>query len=194
MVHRCPSSMWYLCIHCTGRVIDVLMQPEYRKCWRPTWLAKLWVFNTMPVQSLATHERRNEHYTAGMFFWECKGLLWILISPFILHLPTKKACFQLDMFAPTLQIPRSFSAVERKMNFSKLSRTSLGFESVPKASLIYFCAWETSTKSNLSHFLGKLLTQFCYTLNPKELRVCQVYDKLVPNDGFPGFSTRFDKK
>lgn len=93
MVHRCPSSMWYLCIHCAGRVIDILMQPEYRKCWRPTWLAKLWVFNTMPVQSLATHERRNEHYTAGMFFWECKGLLWILISPFILHLPRKVPVF-----------------------------------------------------------------------------------------------------
>ena len=175
--HWCPDATW------VQEVLEANMVRQIMSIQKPT----------MPIQSLATHERRNEHYTAGMFFWECKGLLWILISPFILHLP-RKACFQLDMFAPTLQIPRSFSAVERKMNFSKLSRTSLGFESVPKASLIYFCAWEFSTKWNLSHFLGKLLTQFCYTLNPKELRVCQVYDKLVPNDGFPGFSTRFDKK
>ena len=163
--------MWYLCIHCAGRVIDVLMQPKYRKCWRPTWLAKSWVFKS--ILSLSTHERRNEHNTRKVCFLRTQRVA--VNSDLAIHLSsTQKSLFSAGNVCPNpsdptsrvsnatpLVSPRSFSAVERKMNFSKLSRTSLGFESVPKASLIYFCAWEASTKWNLSHFLGKLLTQFC---------------------------------
>ena len=125
MVHRCPSSMWYLCIHCAGRVIDILMQPEYRKCWRPTWLAKLWVFNTMPVQSLATHERRNGHYTAG-FLENAKGCseFWSRHSSCIYP---EKCLFSAGHVCPNPSDPKELFRGGAENEFLKVVENELGF-------------------------------------------------------------------